>query len=328
MLKFDFNNMMEKYIGREGITDAELAAVGGEAAAAYAKFAAERGTGMTEWADLPYTQDAVVEDILACAEDVKKNFDNFVVLGIGGSALGPIAVFTALCHFRYNDLPAEKRGVKFFVEDNVDPERMLALLDVIDVKRTVFNVITKSGATSETMSQYLIIADILKKAVGKDWNRHIIATTSEKKGNLIKLAKKEGFKTFYIPDGVGGRFSELCPVGLLPAAVLGIDIRGLLAGAAAMDKRCSSDDMEQKPRSCGGGFAVHSHEKGQEHLRHDAVCGFPQIHGGLVLPALGGEPGQGDGPRRQDSARRSDPRQIPRRHGSAFSGAALHRRSL
>ena len=100
MLKFDFNNMMEKYIGREGITDAELAAVGGEAAAAYAKFAAERGTGMTEWADLPYTQDAVVEDILACAEDVKKNFDNFVVLGIGGSALGPIAVFTALCHFR------------------------------------------------------------------------------------------------------------------------------------------------------------------------------------------------------------------------------------
>ena len=232
MLKFDFNNMMEKYIGREGITDAELAAVGGEAAAAYAKFAAERGTGMTEWADLPYTQDAVVEDILACAEDVKKNFDNFVVLGIGGSALGPIAVFTALCHFRYNDLPAEKRGVKFFVEDNVDPERMLALLDVIDVKRTVFNVITKSGATSETMSQYLIIADILKKAVGKDWNRHIIATTSEKKGNLIKLAKKEGFKTFYIPDGVGGRFSELCPVGLLPAAVLGIDIRAALAAAA------------------------------------------------------------------------------------------------
>lgn len=137
--------------------------------------------------------------------------------------------------------------MKFFVEDNVDPERMLALLDVIDVKCTVFNVITKSGATSETMSQYLIIADILKKAVGDEWNRHIIATTSEKKGNLIKLAKKEGFRTFYIPDGVGGRFSELCPVGLLPAAVLGIDIKGLLAGAAAMDKRCSDGDMRSNP---------------------------------------------------------------------------------
>ena len=93
------------------------------------------------------------------------------------------------------------------------------------------------------MSQYLIITDILKKAVGDDWSKHIIATTSAAKGNLIKLAKKEGFKTFYIPDGVGGRFSELCPVGLLPAAVLGIDIKGLLKGAADMDKACSDGNM-------------------------------------------------------------------------------------
>ena len=107
MLKFDFNNMMEKYVGKDGFTDAELAAAEAEARSAFDKFAAVRGTGMTEWADLPYTQDAVVEDILACAEEVRNNFDNFVVLGIGGSALGPIAVFTALCHFRYNDLPAE-----------------------------------------------------------------------------------------------------------------------------------------------------------------------------------------------------------------------------
>ena len=106
MLKFDFNNMMQTYVGADGFTDADLKAAEAEARAAYDKFAARRGTGMTEWADLPYTQDAVVEDILACAEDVRKNYDNFVVLGIGGSALGPIAVFTALCHFRYNDLPS------------------------------------------------------------------------------------------------------------------------------------------------------------------------------------------------------------------------------
>ena len=110
MLKFDFNNMMKKYIGADGLTEQDLAAVAPEAEAAFGKFAARRGTGMTEWADLPYTQDAVVKDILACAAEVRENFDNFVVLGIGGSALGPIAVFTALCHFRYNDLPAEKRG--------------------------------------------------------------------------------------------------------------------------------------------------------------------------------------------------------------------------
>jgi glucose-6-phosphate isomerase len=111
----------------------------------------------------------------------------------------------------------------------------------------MFNVITKSGSTSETMTQYLIIDDILKKALGSDASRHIIATTSESKGNLIKIAKAEGYKTFFIPDGVGGRFSELCPVGLFPAAVLGIDIKAFLEGAKYMDKRCRKTDVKKNP---------------------------------------------------------------------------------
>ena len=124
---------------------------------------------------------------------------------------------------------------------------MNALFDIIEPEKTVFNVITKSGATSETMSQYLIVSEMLKKKLGSDWSRHIVATTDEKKGNLIKLAEKEGFPTFVIPDGVGGRFSELCPVGLLTAAVLGIDVRKLLEGAAAMDERCKSEDIYANP---------------------------------------------------------------------------------
>lgn len=246
-IKFDFNNMMDAYIGEQGISEKDIQAVQDKAQNSYAYFEKNRGQGWMGWADLPYNQEDIVKDIIATANDVRENYDNFVVLGIGGSALGPMAVFNALCHFRYNDLDKNKRGVKFFVEDNVDPERMLALLDVIDVEKTMFNVITKSGATSETMSQYLIITDILKKRCGKDWAKHIIATTSQAKGNLIKLAKKEGFKTYYIPDGVGGRFSELCPVGLLPAAVLGIDVTGLLRGAAEMDKRCNSSDPYKNP---------------------------------------------------------------------------------
>ena len=142
-----------------------------------------------------------------------------------GHTIGPIAVFQALCHLRHNELPKSiRKAPKLYVEDNVDPERMNALLDVIDINKTAFNVITKSGATSETMSQYLIIMDILKKRLGDKAKDHMIATTSVSKGNLIKIAKEEGLKTFYIPDGVGGRFSELCPVGLLPAAVVGIVI--------------------------------------------------------------------------------------------------------
>ena len=108
-------------------------------------------------------------------------------------------------------------------------------------------MITKSGATAETMSQYLIVSDLLKREVGEGWQRQIIAVTDHEKGNLIKIAKEEGFDTFFIPDGVGGRFSELCPVGLVPAAVCGIDIRALLAGAADMDARCKTDDVWKNP---------------------------------------------------------------------------------
>ncbi len=248
-LKLDYNNMMADYIGKEqGFTAKDFAENKKVIASAFNTVSENKGKGMMGWTELPFNQKEIVADILATAKDIKKKFDNFVVLGIGGSALGPIAVFQALCHLRHNELPKSKRKApKLYVEDNVDPERMTALLDVIDINKTMFNVVTKSGATSETMSQYLIIMDILKKKLGDKAKDHMIATTSESKGNLIKIAKEEGLKTFYIPDGVGGRFSELCPVGLLPAAVVGIDIKQLLAGAAHMDKICRSKDIKKNP---------------------------------------------------------------------------------
>lgn len=248
-LKFDFNNMMAEYVGeKEGFTDADIIQNKNVYESAFKFVNANRGKGMMGWTELPYNQKDIVKDIIVTAKDIKKKFDNFVVLGIGGSALGPIAVFQALCHLRHNELPKKVRKFpKLYVEDNVDPERMSALFDVLDLEKTVFNVITKSGATSETMAQYLIIIDALKKKFGEKAKDHIIATTSETKGNLIKIAKQEGFKTFYIPDGVGGRFSELCPVGLLPAAVVGIDIKELLDGALYMDKICKNKNVKKNP---------------------------------------------------------------------------------
>ena len=247
-IRFDYNDMTADFIGEKGLTDKELSDGESICRSAFDTFNARRGQGMAGWTELPYEQDDVVAEIKATADKVRKNFKYFVVLGIGGSALGPIAVFNALKHLHYNDLPDEKRGgPKFYVEDNIDPERMAALLDVIEIDKTMFNVITKSGSTSETMSQYLIIWDLLVKRFGDKAKDHMIATTSATKGNLIKLAQKEGLKTFYIPDGVGGRFSELCPVGLLPAAVLGIDIEEMLAGAEYMDKRCDDHKIERNP---------------------------------------------------------------------------------
>lgn len=248
MIKIDYSNMMYENLGERGIKQEELSFYEQKAKEAFDGVSQERGKGMQEWMDLPYNQNEVVEDILATAKEVAEKYENFVLLGIGGSALGPIALFNALCNLYHNELPSSKREApRFYVLDNVDPEKISALLNIIEPKKTMFNIITKSGSTSETMSQYLLICDILKKAIGKNFADHIVATTSKTKGNLIKLAKQNNFKTFYIPDGVGGRFSLLCPVGLFPAAVLGIDIKALLAGAAKMDEVCSSDNIAENP---------------------------------------------------------------------------------
>ena len=168
---------------------------------------------------------------------------------------------------------------------------MNALFDIIDPAKTMFNVITKSGATSETMSQYLIVTDILKEKLGENYKNNIIATTSENSGNLIKIAKAEGFKTFYIPDGVGGRFSELCPVGLLPAAVLGIDIKGLLSGAEFMDKTCNKSAASKNPA-----LAEYRNEKRLQYLGYDAIRRQFEIYGGLVLPTVGRKSGESERP--------------------------------
>ncbi len=247
-IRLDVNHMMEGALPSGGVSPREIASLSSRAGAANAQVQKARGTGWLGWTELMYNQDAVLDDIEKTAAEIRAKFSAFVVLGIGGSALGPIAVQQALNHIRYNELPDGKRGgPRFYVEDNIDPERMNALLDVIDIGKTCFNVITKSGATAETMSQYLILTEALKARVGDKWPEHVIATTSAEKGNLIRLAREHGLKTFIIPDSVGGRFSELSPVGLLPAAVCGIDIRAMLSGAADMDSRCRSDDPWQNP---------------------------------------------------------------------------------
>ncbi len=246
----DYTNMTDKYLGAKGYSEKALNANARLAKVAHTQIHANRGKDelFLGWTELPYNQTEVVEDILVTAKFIRKRYDAFVVLGIGGSALGPSMAFNALCHLHYNDLPKSKRkGPKFYVEDNIDPVRMKELLDVIDVSNTCFNVISKSGATSETMSQFLIVSDALKKA-GVDVRENVIFTTDAKRGNLVKISKQlGGVKSYVLGDGVGGRFSELSPVGLLPAAVLGIDIKALLKGAAAMDKRCKSSDFRKNP---------------------------------------------------------------------------------
>ena len=250
MLKLDYNYMMADFIGKHGITKADFDGLVDKFAAAHKGMVEKRAAGKMDFRDLPYNQDEIVADILAYTAEMKGGIDAFVVLGIGGSALGPMAVHQAINNPYYNELPLEKRGgnPRFYVADNVDPERLTYLFTVIDPTKCLFNVVSKSGSTSETMSQFMIIKALLEEKLGKDAaKKHIVCTTDHKNGNLIKIAKDEGYKTFYIPSGVGGRFSQLTPVGLLPAAFCGIDIAELLKGAAVMDELCKKECVFENP---------------------------------------------------------------------------------
>ncbi len=249
-LKFDFNNMMTEYVGEKGISESEIAALSEKIKKAEEAMITKRANGKMDWRDLPYNQDEVVEDIINYAESMKDEIDAFVVLGIGGSALGPLAVQQAINHPYYNELPKEKRNgyPKLYVADNVDPEKLVCLFETVDVTKCLFNCISKSGSTSETMSQFMIIKEMLEEKLSKEEAaKHIVCTTDKVNGNLIKIAKEEGYKTFIIPSGVGGRFSELTPVGLLPAAMSGIDIKMLLKGAAYMDELSKEEDIYKNP---------------------------------------------------------------------------------
>ncbi|MDR1913628.1 MAG: glucose-6-phosphate isomerase [Clostridiales bacterium] len=246
-ITLDYNNVMTEFVGKHGVSPADIASIKPQIDRAVSAMKTKRDT--MAWRELPYNQEEIVNDIISYVNLIKDEIDAFVVLGIGGSALGPMAVQQSINHPYYNELPREKRGgyPKFYVADNVDPERLIYLFQTIDPTRSLFNVISKSGSTSETMSQFMIIKELLEKKLGAAAKDHIVCTTDSEKGNLIKISKEEGYKTFFVPSAVGGRFSELTPVGLLPAAFCGVDIAELLKGAAAMDALCSVDDIEKNP---------------------------------------------------------------------------------
>ena len=246
-IRLDYNNMMQDFVGKTGVNKADIDALNLDKAKQ--AMIDKRANGKMDWRDLPYNQEEVCDEIISYVQEVKDKFDAFVVLGIGGSALGPISVQQAINHPYYNEISREKRGgyPRFYVADNVDPEKLVYLFETIDITKTMFNVISKSGSTSETMSQFMIIKKMLEEKLGEKASEHIVCTTDKENGNLVKIAREENYKTFIIPAGVGGRFSELTPVGLLPAAFCGIDIKEMLKGAAVMDEMCKNEDIYKNP---------------------------------------------------------------------------------
>jgi len=249
VLRLDHNYAMAECLGEAGLNDTDLQSLAPRLEACHQDLAAQRQSGQLGFTELPY-QDQVVTQVRKIAKPLLEWCWDVVVLGIGGSALGARALHQALCHPQHNKFPAARRNHKagLWVADNIDPDYLYGLLDALDLRRTGFNVISKSGNTAETLAQFLWIYRLLKGRLGEVRARErLIITTDPEKGPLRSLAAQERIPSLAVPPKVGGRFSVLTAVGLLPAYLTGIDLEELLAGARFMDHRLKDSDPDRNP---------------------------------------------------------------------------------
>ena len=248
-MKFHYGRIIQDRLdGEHGLPRRRLDELARRFAAVQAEVQARRAAGEYGFYGLA-RQEQTVRQITAFAEGLGQAYDHVLVLGIGGSALGTRALLSALRPPAWNELDDE--GREFFPRltllDNVDPTSVAAALRRIDPRRVLVNVISKSGGTAETLAQYLVVRKWLDDALGGAASRHLVFTTDPAKGALRELATREGIATLEVPPDVGGRFSVLSPVGLLPAALVGIDIAGLVEGAGRAVERARADELLQNP---------------------------------------------------------------------------------
>ena len=236
-VRLDVSGMLHDAIGAEGLTRGEIDALAARAAECARALRARRSAGELPVYDLPQRGE-MAREITALARQVREEVDALVVLGVGGSALGSRAILQALAD-------GSKRVE---VADNVDPWTFGRLLDELDLTRTAFNVVSKSGETAATMAQFLIVRDRLLRALGAiDYKPRVIVTTDAVQGSLRQIVNDEGFRDLVVPAGVGGRFSVLSAAGLFPAAVAGVRIEDVVAGAAWMDGRLRAESLAENP---------------------------------------------------------------------------------
>lgn len=207
------------------------------------------GNDFLGWVDLPvnYDKDEFAR-IKKSAEKIKSDSDVLIVIGIGGSYLGARAALEMLSHSFYNMLPKSKRKTPeiYFVGNNISSTYMTDLLELIEGKEISVNVISKSGTTTEPAVAFRIFKEYMENKYGKDGAKsRIYATTDKARGALKKLSDEEGYETFVIPDDVGGRFSVLTAVGLLPIAASGADIDAIMAGALNAYNLYNNPNLEE-----------------------------------------------------------------------------------
>ncbi|MBM4136995.1 MAG: glucose-6-phosphate isomerase [Nitrospira sp.] len=245
MIELNFSNMMEDVIGGNGLSKSAVENFREKIEGAH-KQIKDRLWPELAFLDLLFQDTSKIKKI---ARYIRKTSENFLLLGIGGSALGPKAVLEALSPF--HNLQKKPR---VFIYDNVDPRTLKHILSLADLKSTSVNVISKSGSTAETAASFLILWEKMEKVLGKEASKKFVITTDPEKGNLRRIIQEEGLLSLPIPSGVGGRYSVLSPVGLLLAEVIGIKSDELLDGAKEIHNRCTRPDIWKNPAYLFGTF--------------------------------------------------------------------------
>jgi glucose-6-phosphate isomerase len=262
---YDYNNVLsDRITSSASATLEELESYADKTVEIHNTLTIKRKKGELPFYELPY-QKQELSRIKSLANSIKKemgdHFENLLVIGIGGSSLGGIALLKALNHPFYNLLPkAERKTPRVFYAENIDADEVKGLFDILEPEKTVVNIISKSGTTAEPMANFLLFQKFMVDKIGEErFKKQVVATTDPKKGTMREIVNDMGLSTLNIPDGVGGRFSVLTPVGLFPAYLAGIDVDTLLEGAAYMDNVTKSDDLFSNPAYMNGVIHYHLH---------------------------------------------------------------------
>jgi len=208
-----------------------------------------------------------LDDMVTAARELSKKIDVYLSLGIGGSYLGIEATVKALTHTYFNQLPRDKRGDApeiYFLGQNLDPDFFLDILDMIEGKRLGINVISKSGTTAETAIAFRIVRKLIETWAGEKAFDFIFATTDKTRGALKKLAGEKGYRTFVVPDNIGGRFSVLSDVGLVGLAMAGIDIHEFVAGFREMKRITDKNEFWHNPAMLHAAIRYLAYKRGKK----------------------------------------------------------------
>ena len=255
LIKVDVSRAKSSAVGKDhGVTPAELSAIQPRINEMHAILQKERADGVHGFWNLHKDAATLGRVKQEAARFLDFGYDNLVILGIGGSALGTSALVTALLPPYYNLLTRRQRKghPRVFVMDNIDPVTFRGMMRLCRPEKTLYCLISKSGGTAETMSQAMLVADALEKKVGKDkiMDHLVTITNPREKGvtsHLHTVTDEFGLTEMAVPLNVGGRFSVFSPVGLFPAAVLGMDVDAMFEGCAAMDEACQSPNLDENP---------------------------------------------------------------------------------